>query len=202
MDEFLTKLEKYARENKIPVVLPDTREFLCNLVKEHKPARILEIGMAIGFSGSNMLKSFDGAELTCCEVSKPNIREARENFAIQGLSDRVKIIEGDCMQTLPKLAGQKFDLIFLDGPKTFYLDMINLILPLLDKNGVWVSDNVLFRGMVRDGAPITEHRFERTARILDKFLTELQQNDRLDTQILHVGDGLSVVKFRGGEKYE
>ncbi len=199
MDEFLTRLEKYARKNKIPVVLPDTREFLCNLVREQKPARILEIGMAIGFSGSNMLKSFDGAKLTCCEVSKPNIEEARDNFAMQGLTPRVEIIEGDCMRTLPTLLGQKFDLIFLDGPKTFYLDMIDLILPLLAQNGVWVSDNVLFRGMVRDGAPITEHRFERTARILDEFLTKLQQNEKLDTQILHIGDGLSVVKFRGEE---
>lgn len=201
MDEYLVRLEKYARKNRIPVVLPDSREYLCNLVSERKPKRILEIGMAIGFSGSNMLKSYEGAHLVCCEVSKPNIEEARENFKNQGLTERVEIIEGDCMKTLPKLLGQKFDLIFLDGPKTFYADMIDLILPLLDKNGVWVSDNVLFRGMVRDGAEITEHRFERTARILDEFLTRLQQNDKLDTQILHIGDGLSVVKFRG-EKNE
>jgi len=199
VDEYLTRLEKYARKNRIPVVLPDTREFLCNLVKTNQPQRILEIGMAIGFSGSNMLKSYDKAELVCCEVSKPNIEEACENFRAQGLENRVQIIEGDCMVTLPKLIGQKFDLIFLDGPKTFYLDMIDLILPLLDRRGVWVSDNVLFRGMVRDGAEITEHRFERTARILDEFLTKLQQDERLDTEILHIGDGLSVVKFRGGE---
>lgn len=200
MDDFLIKLEKYARENKIPVVLPDTREFLCSLVRENKPKRILEIGMAIGFSGSNMLKSFDGATLTCLEVSKPNIAEAERNFATQGLSERVQIIVGDCLQTLPTLTGQKFDLIFLDGPKTFYPDLIEPILALLDENGVWVSDNVLFRGMVRDGAVITEPRFERTARLLDEFLTRLEQNDRLDTQILHIGDGLSVVKFRGDDK--
>ncbi len=199
MDEYLIRLEKYARKNKIPVVLPDTREFLCKLVRERKPNRILEIGMAIGFSGSNMLKSYDGTTLVCCEVSKPNIEEAVENFENQGLTARVQIIEGDCMKTLPTLLGQKFDLIFLDGPKTFYSDMIDLILPLLSKKGVWVSDNVLFRGMVRDGVEITEHRFERTAKILDEFLTKLQQNEKLDTQILHIGDGLSVVKFRGEE---
>lgn len=201
MDDFLINLEKYAREYKIPVVLPDTREFLCSLVRQNKPRKILEIGMAIGFSGSNMLKSYDGARLYCLEVSKPNIEAAQRNFAAQGLLDRVEIIQGDCMQTLPMLQGQKFDLIFLDGPKTFYLDMIELILPLLDKNGVWVSDNVLFRGMVRDGAPITEPRFERTARLLDEFLLKLEQNKKLNTQILHVGDGLSVVRF-GDEKNE
>lgn len=201
MDDFLINLEKYAREYKIPVVLPDTREFLCSLVRQNKPRKILEIGMAIGFSGSNMLKSYDGARLYCLEVSKPNIEAAQRNFAAQGLLDRVEIIQGDCMQTLPTLQGQKFDLIFLDGPKTFYLDMIELILPLLDKNGVWVSDNVLFRGMVRDGAPITEPRFERTARLLDEFLLKLEQNIKLNTQILHVGDGLSVVQF-GDENNE
>lgn len=196
MDEFLTNLEKFARANKIPVVLPDTREFLCNLCREIKPKSILEIGMAIGFSGSNMLRSYEGSRLTCLEASTPNIAMARENFMAQNLLDRVEIIEGDCMNTLPTLAGRKFDLIFLDGPKSKYIEMIDMILPLLDIDGVWVSDNVLFRGMVRDGAPVTEPRFARTAHALDEFLVRLETNDKLDTKIEHIGDGLSIVKFK------
>lgn len=195
MNEYLTNLEKYAREYKIPVVLPNTREYLCNLCKTKQPKNILEIGMAIGFSASCMLDSCD-ANITCLEVSKPNILRAVETFSALGFSSRVEIIEGDCIKTLPTLLGREYDLIFLDGPKTQYVDMIDMILPLLSKDGIWVSDNVLFRGMVRDGAPISEPRFVRTARLLEDFLEKLESNPNLSTQVLHIGDGLSVVQYK------
>lgn len=196
MDEFLQNLEKFARLNKIPVILDDTRDYLVELCKTLQPKRILEIGMAIGYSASNLLKASPNANITCLEASLPNIEMARKNFANQGLTERVNIIEGDCMLELPKLKGQKFDLIFLDGPKGKYLEMIDMILPLLDENGVWVSDNVLFRGMVRDNQPIPFPRFETTVHVLRDFLDTLEQNKDLDTQVLHIGDGLSVVKFK------
>lgn len=195
MDEFLINLEKFARQNNIPVILDDTKDYLINLLAETKPKTILEIGMAIGYSGSVMLKNSQ-ANLTCIEASKPNIALAKQNFMVQGLSARVEIIEGDCMQELPKLKGRKFDFIFLDGPKGKYLEMIDMILPLLNDDGVWVSDNVLFRGMVRDGEPVPAPRFVVTVQVLRDFLDTLENNPNLDTQVLHIGDGLSVTKFK------
>ena len=197
MDEYLNQVLQYARANNIPVILDETRDFLTNLCREIKPKKILEIGMAIGYSGSWLLKSSEGAELTCLEASTPNIKLARQNFLAQGLENRVNIIEGDCLKTLPTLIGNKYDLIFLDGPKGKYIDMVDMILPLLAPNGVWVSDNVLFRGMVLDGADIPSERFKVTVGLLHKFIDRLQNDKKLDTQLLHIGDGLSVVKFRG-----
>ena len=46
---YLDEMEQYARANKIPVILPETRVYLENLCREIKPKRILEIGMAIGY---------------------------------------------------------------------------------------------------------------------------------------------------------
>lgn len=195
MDEFLINLEKFARQNNIPVILDDTRDFLVELCKEINPKNILEIGMAIGYSGSNLLKASPNATLTCLEASTPNIKLARQNFKAQGLEGRVNIIEGDCLKTLPTLKEQ-FDLIFLDGPKGKYVDMVDMIIPLMHKNSVWVSDNVLFRGMVLDGQEIPSERFKVTVGLLRQFIQKLQSNTNLDTQILHIGDGLSVVKFK------
>lgn len=192
---YLDEMEKSARARKIPVVLPETREFLENLCKKEKPKRILEIGMAIGYSGSCMLLSCD-AHLFSMEASTPNILEARENFSRLGLTERVTIIEGDCLDSLPKMAGEKFDLIFLDGPKGKYLEILELVLPLLDEKGVLVCDNVLFRGMVLDGAPISEHRFEHTTEVLRAFIARLMNDERLDTTLYHIGDGLCVTKFK------
>ncbi len=199
MDEFLQNLETFARQTKVPVIVPTTREYLVNLVKARQPKRILEIGTAIGFSGSCFLKACPDAFLTTLEASTPNIAMAKQNFEAQGLTSRVNIIEGDCMRTLPTLVGQKFDFIFLDGPKGMYLDMIDMLLPLLADNGIWVSDNVLFRGMVLDGVPILEPRFQKTVNLMRQFLKRLDDDEQLSTQVLHIGDGLSVVEKRGNK---
>lgn len=189
------RMEAYARQNKIPVILPDTREYLCNLVEKKQPKTILEIGMAIGFSASCMMFAYPQAKVIDLEASLPNIELARTNFEALGLTDRVEIIVGDCMKELPKLVQQKkqFDMIFLDGPKGKYAEMIPLILPLLREGGVWVSDNVLFRGMVSGGKPIELHKYQHTVDALRQFLDILQHNNTLNTQILDIGDGLCVV---------
>ncbi|MBR7091539.1 MAG: O-methyltransferase [Clostridia bacterium] len=191
---YLDEMEIYARANKIPVILRDTREYLENLCREIKPKRILEIGMAIGYSASCMLLSSE-ADIVECEASIPNIQLAKVNFDILGLTHRVTIVEGDCMNTLPSVEG-KFDLIFLDGPKGKYPEILPLVLPKLSKTGVLVCDNVLFRGMVLDGEPLQWPRFERTVIALREFIQMLQNNDELDTQILHIGDGLAVARYK------
>lgn len=195
MNDYLQQMETFARQNKIPVILPPTREFLCNLVASKKPNSILEIGMAIGFSASCMLLSYDKAKVVDLEASLPNIALAKQNFKALGLEDRVEIIVGDCIKTLPNLVktGQKFDMIFLDGPKGLYVDMIDMLLPMLNDNGVWVSDNVLFKGMVRGGKPITEHRYINTVQTMQKFLQILENHPKLNTKTLDIGDGLCVV---------
>ena len=194
MNEYLQQMETFARQNKIPVILPPTREYLCKLVAEKKPNSILEIGMAIGFSASCMLLSCDKAKIVDLEASLPNIELAKKNFKALGLEDRVDIIIGDCMKTLPSLlkSGQKFDMIFLDGPKGMYVDMIDMLLPLLNDDGVWVSDNVLFKGMVRGGKPITEHRYINTVNTMRKFLAILENHPHLNTKTLDIGDGLCI----------
>lgn len=193
--DYLDEMEKSARARNIPVILRDSREFLEKLCRERAPKRILEIGMAIGYSGSCMLRSCE-AQLFSMEASTPNIKEARDNFEKLGLSERVTIIEGDCMLNLPKLAGEKFDLIFLDGPKGKYVEMLDLVLPLLSEDGVLVSDNVLFRGMVLDGKPVSEPRFERTAEVMREYIKRLTTNPELETNLYHIGDGLCVTKYK------
>lgn len=196
IEETLKEMEAFAKEKNIPIALPDTREFLKNLCKEKMPKKILEVGTAIGYSASNMLLSCS-AEIVCCEASKPNIKIAKQNFEKLGLTKRVTIVEGDCLKTLPGLAGQKFDLIFLDGPKGLYPQILPLLLPLLNEDGTLVADNIGFRGMVSKNSEITENRFIKTVHELKKFLDDLKNNKDLKTDIhFEIGDGISVSTWR------
>lgn len=188
-------MERFAAERNIPIIVPQTREFLTELCAKHKPSTILEVGTAIGFSASVMLSACD-AEITCCEASAPNIAWAKANFNSLGLTDRVTILPGDCLDTLPTLVGQKFDLIFLDGPKGKYPEILELLLPLLAQRGILVADNVLFRGMVKGGAAITYPRFVPTVQALRNFLERLRTDPKLETEVKDIGDGLAIARWK------
>ncbi len=195
MQKILDEMESYANQHKICIVRPKTRQFLIDLCKKNNPKTILEVGTAIGFSASTMLLNCD-ANITCAEASAPNIVLAKQNFEKLGLSERVNIVFGNCLNTLPEI-NQQFDLIFLDGPKGLYPDILKLLLPKLAKNGVLVADNVSFRGMVDGKSQITEPRFEITVKALKTFLNDLTSNPLLETQIFFdLDDGVAVAKWR------
>ncbi len=194
MQQILDSIRRYARENNIPVILDDTRKFLEDLCAKLQPKRILEVGMAIGYSASCMLKSCN-ANIVCFEASLPNIEIAKQNFEKLKLTNRVKIVVGDCLKTLPDYKDEKFDLIFLDGPKAKYKEIFDLLLPHLNKNGVLVADNVLFRGMVLDNKEITENRFFNTVEHLKDFINYVKSKKEIQSEIKHIGDGLCVVQW-------
>ena len=50
----LKEIEMYAKENRVPIMLPDGIDYLCNYIKKHNIKRILEIGSAIGYSAIRM----------------------------------------------------------------------------------------------------------------------------------------------------
>ena len=52
----LDELEKYAKENNVPIIQKDGLNFLIEYIKENNITNILEIGTAIGYSAINMVK--------------------------------------------------------------------------------------------------------------------------------------------------
>jgi len=119
----LQQLEKFARKNNIPVLLDDSAKFLADFVKKHQFQNILEIGTAIGYSGTIMLLSSKNAHLTTIEKNEESFNKAITTFEDCEVGERVTQILGDGFEEINKLNEQnkKYDLIFLDGPKGQYL---------------------------------------------------------------------------------
>lgn len=184
-------IEDYAKINKIPILLPKARKILQELIKKHQPQNILEIGTAIGFSGSLMLLLSNNAKLTTLEKSENAIKIAKENFHKLNLTERVTILEGDATENL-KILKPEFDFIFLDGPKAQYLYQLPILLNLLSKNGIILADNVLFRGMVKGTMPLNR-RYKKIVLNLQKFIQQIENNSDLNSEIIPVGDGLMII---------
>jgi len=75
-DEILS----FARKNWVPVLRDKSADFLCKLIQDEKPKKILEIGTCIGYSGILMLENSKESFLTTIEKDKIKTEEAQKNF--------------------------------------------------------------------------------------------------------------------------
>ena len=192
----LENLEKFARENYIPVLLDDTKELLINTIHQVNPQKILEIGTAIGYSGTIMLKN-SNAILTTIDIDEKNIQLARNTFHENGLDSRVNQLIGDAKNVLPTLTGT-FDFIFLDGPKGQYIHYLPYLEKLLNKNGVLFADNVLYKGLVKSEEFIP-HKKRTIVVNLRKYLQMVENTEKFDTKVYTIGDGVAITKLKTKE---
>src|SRR5260221_282900 len=127
-------LDDIARANAtrgLPLVDAEVGALLRVLALSVSATRILEIGTAVGYSGIWLAGALPaGGMLFTIEMDPDRAREARENFARAGLTDRVSVIVGDAQRMVAKMAGP-FDLIFLDGAKARYTPLLVNIVSLL-----------------------------------------------------------------------
>ena len=183
-------LRKYGEENRVPIIPVDTANVLRTLIVMNKPVRILEIGTAIGYSAALMAEFPWVEEIITLERDQEMAEIARENFKKHGLENKVKIIVGDARETIQKLNGE-FDFIFIDAAKGHYLEFLMYSSKFLKLGGLFVCDNVLFRGMLADHTKFKRRKVTIVKR-LKKFLEFISNCPELQTSVLSVGDGLSV----------
>lgn len=189
---FLDEIEKEAKETNVPIIRTQVQSLLKLLLAMRKPAAILEIGCAVGFSA--LLMSEYGPEnchVTTIEKYEKRIPIARENFRRAGKEEKITLLEGDAAEILKEMQGV-FDMIFMDAAKGQYIHFLPDVLRLLAPGGILLSDNVL-----QDG-DIIESRFAVTRRNrtihsrMREYLYELKHHPDMETVILPVGDGVTV----------
>jgi len=188
-DGILKELEEYAKENSVPIVQPETAQFLKTLVRMVNPKRILEVGCAIGYSAILMAEETEGT-VTTLECNPDMVTIARENIKKSGLEDRIHVIQSDAREYFQTLTGE-YDMIFLDGPKAHYIHMLNDCVRLLKKGGILVADNVLYKGMTADEEHVVRRKITIVKR-LKHFISAQMQRPDLRAVLLPLGDGVTV----------
>ncbi len=189
--EYLEQLKQISIENHIPIIKDDGCDFLIEFCKTHQPKTILEIGTAVGYSGSFMLNNCN-ANLITIEKDEKVFNIAKKTFNSLNLQNRVVQILGDAKEVIKTLTN-KFDLIFLDGPKGQYIFYYETLKNLLNKGGYIIADNVYFHGLV-NGPEFVKHKLRTMVVNLRKFLDLIKNDKDVEAKVLDIGDGIAVIK--------
>lgn len=183
------QLKSFAKKNIIPIIRPKSAKMLRNFCRVKKPKKILEIGTAIGYSTSIMLDAFKQAFVVTIEKDEKMAEIAKQTFKDRNLEEKVKLIESDAFVALNKLQNEKFDFIFLDGPKGQYFKYLPLLKGMLNINGFLLADDVLFHGYVKkEGDPGHKHR--TIVASLRAFINDLSSDSNFETKLFEYEDGL------------
>ena len=109
------------------------------------------------------------------------------------LDDKIKIYSGDAVEILPTLDGA-YDMVFIDAAKGKYPFFLQQAERLLKPQGVIIADNVLYKGYVM--SDYNKHKQRTAVRHLREYIKEITENENMDTQILEIGDGLSITRIK------
>lgn len=189
---FLNGLEQIAIETGIPIIRPQMQSFLKLLLAIKQPKQILEVGTAIGFSA--LLMSEYGpkdCQITTIENYEKRIPIAKENFRRAGREKQIILLEGDASVLLKELSGE-YDFIFMDAAKGQYIHFLPDILKLMPLGGILISDNVLQDGDIPESRYAVTRRDRTIHGRMREYLYELKHNELLQTDILPLGDGVTV----------
>jgi caffeoyl-CoA O-methyltransferase len=160
-------------------ITPDTGRFIALWAASAPAGATIEIGTSAGYSALWLAQAcrVSGRLLTTFEILPDKARLARETFARTGVTDVVRLVEGDFLEHADEFGDVGF--CFLDAEKDVYEACYEVIVPKMVPGAILVADN------------FTSHR-EDLQSMLERVLTD----DRVDAMVATVGKGELVCRRR------
>lgn len=190
--EILDEIEREALRSDVPIIRKEMQTFLKVFLAMKRPARILEVGTAVGFSAILMAEYNPGAcEIITIENYEKRIPISRENFKRAGKESVITLLTGDAKEVLPTIE-EPFDFIFMDAAKGQYIHFLPEVLRLLKSGGTLISDNVLQDGDIIQSRFAVTRRNRTIHKRMREYLYTLTHHEELTTAVLPIGDGITV----------
>lgn len=193
--DYIVALEKEALAAEVPIIRRGTRDMLRYLLRTAEPARVLEIGTAIGYSALFMKECLpENSRITTIEKVQMRLTEARKNLERYDKDGRITLLEGDASKVLHQLAeeGEQYDFIFMDAAKGQYLNFLADVRRLLGQGGTLVSDNIFHEGDVLQSRYAVTRRDRTIHGRMREYLQVLQDIEEWETICLPLGDGMTI----------
>ena len=163
--------------------------FLQFLIKSKNINNCLEVGTFTGYSTLSMALSLkkNGKILTIDKDKEKNII-AKIFFKKAKVSNKIQTEVSNANEALIKLIKnkKKYDLILIDADKENYISYFDKSLKLLNKNGLLVVDNILWKGEV-----INVNSKDKLTQKIKRFNLHVKKT-KINKYILPIGDGFCI----------
>ena len=193
-------LKELARETHLKVLQPRMLSghlqgrFLSLLSKLARPKAILEIGTYTGYSAICLAEGLrEEGILHTIDNNKELYNMQRRYFDKSGFGEKIIQHTGNALDIIPKL-NLKFDMVFIDADKVNYANYFDLVMEKMSKGGLIISDNVLWSGKVLEKGTSEDKNTEA----LKAYNKKLKKDNRIETLILPLRDGLALSKLKTG----
>ena len=165
--------------------------FLSMISKMKSPSCILEIGTYTGYGTLCLAEGLsDGGKIFTIDRNEELLKIQNKYFEMSGKRDKIIQLTGNAKDILENL-DESYDIVFIDADKENYIEYFNLVSERLNNNGIIISDNVLWSGKVLN----SPSKNDEETNILIEFNKTLNEDERFETLILPLRDGLSVSRL-------
>jgi caffeoyl-CoA O-methyltransferase len=201
-DDALLAAVAEARAEGLPQiqVSPGQGKLLYLLARLVGARRILEVGTLGGYSTIWLARALpDDGFMVTLELEPAHARVAAKSLHRAGLLERVELMVGPALESLPTLAARgvdPFDVVFLDADKVNYPNYYASIMRIVRPGSLILADNVIRAGTVLD--PTDDDPSSGAARAFNAMIAA---DERLEAIVLQqVGvkghDGLAIARVK------
>ncbi|MDD6145367.1 MAG: class I SAM-dependent methyltransferase [Mycoplasmataceae bacterium] len=182
----INELKEICINDSIPILRDKTLEYIINIIKENKIKSILEIGTAYGYSSFAFNQIDCVNEILSIEKNKDNYLKAK-NF-LAG-NKKINLVNDDCFDFVPN---KKYDLIFIDGPKSHQDQLFLKYSNYLEDNGFIIIDNIFLKKYSSiDFNSLTKNQ-QHLVKKVKEFQKWLENNNEWNINILDIDDGVAI----------
>ncbi|RXI99959.1 O-methyltransferase [Anaerobacillus alkaliphilus] len=190
----VTEIEQYALEHGVPIMDIVSIEVMLQILSLAEIRKVLEVGTAIGYSAIRVADHLPQCEIVTIERDEERFKKAEENVKRANLDNRISLIFGDALEVGSQVEQYgPFDCLFIDAAKGQYKRFFELYSPLVKQNGLIISDNVLFKGIVANDGKIAKG-IRTMVTNLRAYNEMLMINEQYETTFYPIGDGMAISK--------
>lgn len=165
--------------------------FLSMISKIKSPSCILEIGTYTGYGTLCLAEGLlDVGKIFTIDRNEELLKIQNKYFEMSGKRDKIIQLTGNAKDILKNL-DESYDIVFIDADKENYIEYFNIVSERLNNNGIIISDNVLWSGKVLN----SPSKNDDETNILIEFNKTLNEDERFETIILPLRDGLSISRL-------
>jgi predicted O-methyltransferase YrrM len=153
-----------------------------------RPQHILEIGTYTGYAALCLAEGLpENGTLDTIDNNEELVDFQKKYFDQSPWAHQIQQHLGNALEIIPSL-NKKFDLVFIDADKENYINYFHMIVPMMNKGGVILSDNVLWSGKVLEEVKAND----KSTKVLLEYNELLKNDPRVETVLLPIRDGLTM----------